>query len=171
MERIYTVPLRQGTMRAPRTRRAKKAILELRAFMQKHMKSDEIKVSEQLNEHMWQNGMRNPPMKVKVIAEKDDKGVVAVRMFGEEKKEAPKQVKRVEKATTPAEKIKQQVEMLKEAKEEKKTAKGEEAEKKLEKETIAKTPKAEDKTPANNINPKAEDDKRVEAEQANKKAE
>ncbi len=95
IERIYTVPLRRGILTAPRTRRAKKAVLVLGAFVKKHMKCSEYKLSEKLNEHIWQNGMRNPIMKVKIIATKTDKGDVSVRLFGEE---APKEVKKSEVA-------------------------------------------------------------------------
>ena len=83
MERIYTVPLRQGTLKAPRTRRAKKAIFVLKDFIKKHMKSEDIAISEVLNEHIWQNGMRNPILKVKVVVTKDEKNKVTVKLFGE----------------------------------------------------------------------------------------
>ena len=49
IERQYTINLRKGTMTASRGRRAKKAMFVLRAFLEKHMKSDNVKVSEQLN--------------------------------------------------------------------------------------------------------------------------
>ncbi len=87
IERIYTVSLRQGTLRAPRNRRAKKAIRVLGDFVKKHMKCTEFSLSEKLNEHIWQNGMTNPILRVKINAVKDDKGVVSIRLFGEE---APK---------------------------------------------------------------------------------
>jgi large subunit ribosomal protein L31e len=101
MERIYTIPLRQGTLKAPRTRRAKKAIFVLKDFIKKHMKSEDIAISETLNEHIWQNGMRNPILKVKVVVTKDDKNKVTVKLFGE-KTEAPAEEKKpVVKKTVP----------------------------------------------------------------------
>jgi ribosomal protein L31E len=103
-------------MTAPRTRRAKKAIFVLKAFIQKHMKCEELTISEELNEHIWSQGMRNPLMKVKVIADKDDKtGIVAVRLFGEEIKAPVVAKKKVEKASTPMGKLKEKVTDLKEA--------------------------------------------------------
>ena len=115
MERIYTIPLRRGTMTAPRTRRAKKAIFVLGGFIKKHMKCDDFKVSEKLNLHIWSQGMRNPIMKVKVIVTKDDKsGEVSVRLFGEEAVAAPKKAApKKAKATTPMEKIQEKVAELK----------------------------------------------------------
>ena len=116
MERIYTIPLRRGTMTAPRTRRAKKAIFVLGGFIKKHMKCEDFSVSETLNEHIWSQGMRNPIMKVKVIVTKDDKtGLVNVRLFGEEVKAKVVAKKKVAKANTPMEKIKEKVADLKEA--------------------------------------------------------
>jgi len=83
LERIYTIPLRKGVMQAPRTRRAKKAIFVLREFITHHMKSEDISLSQSLNEHIWQNGMRNPIMKVTVAVVKDDKNKVTVRLANE----------------------------------------------------------------------------------------
>ena len=106
MERIYTIPLRRGTMTAPRTRRAKKAMFVLGGFIKKHMKCDDYKVSEKLNLHIWSQGMRNPIMKVKVIVAKDEKsGEVSVRLFGEEVVAAKVKKAKVVKANTPMEKL------------------------------------------------------------------
>jgi large subunit ribosomal protein L31e len=85
MERTYTIPLRRGTMLAPRTRRAKKAVNVLKEYLVKHLKTDQIKLSEKLNETIWQNGIRNPVMKVTVTAVKDEKGVAFVRLSTEDK--------------------------------------------------------------------------------------
>ena len=114
MERIYTIPLRRGTMTAPRTRRAKKAIFVLNNLIKKHMKCDDLKVSEKLNLHIWSQGMRNPIMKVKVIVTKDDKsGEVSVRLFGEDVVAAKVKKEKVVKANTPMEKLQEKVAELK----------------------------------------------------------
>ncbi|MFT7615279.1 MAG: large subunit ribosomal protein L31e [Candidatus Woesearchaeota archaeon] len=102
LERTYVVPLRRGTMRATPLRRAKKAIAVLKKFITRHMKSEDIKISEVLNEHIWQNGMRNPIMKVEVVATKNKENVVLVRMSSEVSKEkAPKKPE----AKSPATKV------------------------------------------------------------------
>jgi ribosomal protein L31E len=91
-------------MLAPRTRRAKKAIFVLRAFLLQHLKSDDIHISQVLNEYIWENGMRNPNMKVKVVVTKDDKNQVRATLFGEvakTKKDSAKQTaKKAAKTTT-----------------------------------------------------------------------
>jgi hypothetical protein len=48
------------------------------------MKSDDVKIGKNLNDHIWQNGIRNPPSKVKVIAIKDNEGTVRVELEGKQ---------------------------------------------------------------------------------------
>lgn len=83
IERIYTIPLRKGTIKSPRTNRAKKAVAVLRTFIEKHMKSKDVSLSNELNEYVWSQGMRNPIMKVTVSATKDDKNKVVVKLATE----------------------------------------------------------------------------------------
>jgi large subunit ribosomal protein L31e len=79
MERIITIPLRK-TKLAPRTRRAERAIKEVRSHIMRHMKVDEdnVWIDASLNELIWQRGIRNPPSKVTVKAVKFDDGLVEV---------------------------------------------------------------------------------------------
>ena len=59
LERTYNVPLRKEYMKAPRWNRTKKAVIALRQFLAKHMKSEEVKLSK-LNEFMWKHGIKTP---------------------------------------------------------------------------------------------------------------
>ena len=102
IERTYNVPLRKGTRLAPNWKRTKKAVAVLREFLARHMKSDNIKLSKELNEKLWEHGIRNPPHHVKVNATKDEKGEVKVELFGSEKKPA-KETKKGVKAPKTAE--------------------------------------------------------------------
>ena len=113
LERTYNIPLRKEYMKAPRWKRTKKAMNALREFLVKHMKSPTVKLGKELNQKMWQHGIRNPPHHIKVTALKDEKGVVMANLFGieapkkEQKlaKEKPKQEAKTEQvATEPAEK-------------------------------------------------------------------
>ncbi|MDL2241791.1 50S ribosomal protein L31e [Bacteroidales bacterium OttesenSCG-928-L03] len=81
MERIMVIPLRK-TKQAPRTKRAARAIKEIRAHVMRHMKVDEdnVWIDASLNERIWQNGIRNPPSKVTVKAVKFDDGLVEVSL-------------------------------------------------------------------------------------------
>lgn len=88
LERTYTIPLRKEYQKAPIYKRTKKAVAALRQFLQRHMKSESIKLGSALNQKLWQRGIRKPPHKVKVTATKDEKGVVHADLFGlAEKKE------------------------------------------------------------------------------------
>ncbi|MDR0523668.1 MAG: 50S ribosomal protein L31e [Candidatus Methanoplasma sp.] len=80
-ERIITVPLR-ATKQAPRTKRAARAIKEIRAQIARHMKADaeSVWIDASLNEKVWENGIRNPPSKVTVKAVKFDDGLVEVSL-------------------------------------------------------------------------------------------
>jgi len=49
LERTYNVPLRREWLKAPKYRRSKKAVAALRQFLQKHMKSDVVKLSKRLS--------------------------------------------------------------------------------------------------------------------------
>lgn len=81
-QRTYTVPLRSGFSRTERYRRAKRAVLTLRGFLAKHMKSEEVKLTRPLNEYLWARGIRKPPARVTVVCEKDENGVVHATLEG-----------------------------------------------------------------------------------------
>ena len=85
VERVYTIPLRKETLRAPRWKRTERAVSALRTFLQKHMKSQDVKLGEQLNNEMWKHGIRNPPHKVKVTVTKNAEGVISAELFGAKK--------------------------------------------------------------------------------------
>ena len=72
MERLYTIPLRKEFSKAPNYKRTFKAIKAIRAFGQKHMKCDDVRIGTNLNLEMWKHGRKNPPprIKVKMIKEK-----------------------------------------------------------------------------------------------------
>ncbi|MBS7624337.1 MAG: 50S ribosomal protein L31e [Candidatus Bathyarchaeia archaeon] len=78
-ERIYTVPLGRAWI-TPVTRRAPRAMRILKAFIKRHMKIDEdsIKISNEVNEKIWERGIEKPPRKVRVRVTKDKDGVVTV---------------------------------------------------------------------------------------------
>jgi large subunit ribosomal protein L31e len=80
-ERIITIPLR-ATKQAPRTKRAARAIKEIRAHIARHLKADpeSVWIDASLNEKIWENGIRNPPSKVTVKAVKFDDGLVEVSL-------------------------------------------------------------------------------------------
>jgi len=80
-ERIYTVPLSRAWI-GPRNKRAPRAVRVLRSFILRHMKIDEdsLRISNEVNEHLWSRGIQKPPRKIKVRATKDSEGIVTVRL-------------------------------------------------------------------------------------------
>ena len=81
IERVITVPLK-ATKMAPRSRRAKRAVKEVREFIARHMKAEEDKVwiDTKLNEKLWERGIQNPPSRISVKATKFDDGTVEVTL-------------------------------------------------------------------------------------------
>ncbi len=79
LERIYTVPLGRAWV-APRYRRAEKAVLILKKFVQRHMKPEVIVIDPSVNEAIWARGITNPPRKIRVYLSKDDEGTVTVTL-------------------------------------------------------------------------------------------
>jgi len=66
MERIYTIPLRREFSKAANYKRTAKAIKTVRAFVQKHMKCENVKLGRELNLELWKHGRKNPPPRIKV---------------------------------------------------------------------------------------------------------
>jgi large subunit ribosomal protein L31e len=79
MERVYVIPLRDAK-RVPRTKRSPKATRVVREFIQKHMKSDDVKMDASVNEKIWERGIQKIPPKIKVKATKDEDGSVLVTL-------------------------------------------------------------------------------------------
>ena len=88
LERTYTIPLRREWLKAPKYKRAKRAVSAIRTFLCRHMKVEKhtatknVKLGPQLNLELWKHGIKNPPSRVKVNVSKDDKGVVRAELFG-----------------------------------------------------------------------------------------
>ena len=54
---------------------------EVRAFLSKHMKSNDVRIGTDVNEYLWKHGAKNPPHKVKVTVTKGDDNVVKATLF------------------------------------------------------------------------------------------
>jgi large subunit ribosomal protein L31e len=75
MERVIVVPLRE-VKKAPRSKRVQKAVKYIRSYVSKHMKTEDVKISDALNEQIWEKGMRNIPSKIEVKASTGEDGGV-----------------------------------------------------------------------------------------------
>lgn len=65
----------------PQYKRTDRVVNMIREFAQKHMKSDEIKLEQELNRQLWSRGKTNPPRNVRVKMVKDEDGVVTVSLY------------------------------------------------------------------------------------------
>ena len=68
-ERIITVPLRDAK-KAPRTRRAPRAIKAIREHIVRHMRarSEDVWIDPKINEALWRRGIERPPSRIRVRA-------------------------------------------------------------------------------------------------------
>ena len=166
LERVYTINLGKVWL-SPNNQRAKRAINMIKEFATHHMKSENVKIEEDVSHLVWARGIRHPPRKIRVKLTKDDDGNILISKYEEEKKveekskgkkadkkSEKKEEKKVEE--TPKEtKVETKVEeTLKEKKEEKKVE-----EKTTEKKTEnTKEKKSEEKPKASKSDKKTKKD-------------
>ena len=64
----------------------------IREFASKHMKSENVKIEEEISHLVWARGIRHPPRKIRVKMTKDEDDNIIVSTYQEEKKieEKPK---------------------------------------------------------------------------------
>jgi large subunit ribosomal protein L31e len=85
LTRTYTVPL--GVVyEAPPYRRAKKAIIVIKAFATRHMKANQVSIETEVNELIWARGIKHPPRRITLEMERDEDGVVTVKLPPEPEK-------------------------------------------------------------------------------------
>lgn len=77
LERVYIIPLRR-VYETRRTKRASRAIRELKKFISRHMKSDNVIIDPLVNEKIWERGIEKPPRRIKVKAVKYEDNRVVV---------------------------------------------------------------------------------------------
>ena len=97
LERTYVIPMRKNFIRRAKYKRAKRAVNIVREFLEKHMKSSDVKLGNMINRELWKRGIKNPPGKIKVVAIKDDKGSEKAELFGHKYIEN-KKIEKVEKS-------------------------------------------------------------------------
>lgn len=126
IERTYIIPLRREWTRAPKYKRAKRAVHAIQNFLMRHMKSDNVKIGQFLNLELWKHGIRNPPSRIKITTRKDKEGEVYAELYGkplpakEEKKEKGIKekvletvgVKKEEKKEAPKEAVKEEAKKI-----------------------------------------------------------
>ena len=64
-ERIYTVPF-------------SKVVYGLKAFIQRHLRSENIIITAEVNEMMWTRGIQYPPRRIRIRVVKTEDDIVTV---------------------------------------------------------------------------------------------
>ncbi len=84
LERIYTVPFGRAYDYI-RTKRARRAVKMLRAFLSRHFKvnGEAVRISAGVNDALWRDGIQKPPRKLKVRGVLDE-GKLTAWLIGEE---------------------------------------------------------------------------------------
>ena len=78
--RVYTINLGRAWI-TPQHKRTDRVVNMIREFAEKHMKSSEIKLDQDLNRQIWSRGKTNPPRKVRVKMVKEEDGTVTVSLY------------------------------------------------------------------------------------------
>lgn len=80
-EKVMNITLRK-TKAAPRSKRAKRAINEIREQVVRHMKAkdENVWIDHRLNEAVWARGIQKPPLSIKVKMVKFEDGLVEVSL-------------------------------------------------------------------------------------------
>jgi len=148
-ERTYTIPLRSEWLKAPRYRRAKKAIRAMKEFLIRHMKIRDgdfgkIKIDNWVNRAIWSRGIKNVPHKITIRATKFSDETVSVELISLPKSfkaEDSFLKKKMEKAKKKTEEKKKENEKKEKAKKEQEKK---QAEQKSEEEKIEEQKKKEE---------------------------
>jgi large subunit ribosomal protein L31e len=78
--RVYTINLGKAWI-TPEHKRTDRVVNMIRDFAKKHMKSNEIKLDQDLNRQLWSRGKTKPPRKVRVKMVKEEGGAVTVSLY------------------------------------------------------------------------------------------
>ncbi|MCL4398879.1 MAG: 60S ribosomal protein L31 [Candidatus Parvarchaeota archaeon] len=79
-QRIMMVNMRRGIEKVPPYKRAAAAAKYLKAFVKRHMKADDVKLGQDVNDEIFSRGMKDPKAKIRVMCSKDDKKIVTINL-------------------------------------------------------------------------------------------
>jgi len=111
LERVYTINLGKVLL-SPDNQRAKRAINMVKEFARHHMKTEEIKIEEDLSHQIWKRGIKHPPRKIRVKMTKTDEGFILVSPYEQEVEKSPQPIEE-KKTTTEKEKPETEIKEVK----------------------------------------------------------
>jgi large subunit ribosomal protein L31e len=76
---VFTINLGRAWL-TPQYKRTDRVMNIIRDFAKKHIKTDDIRIDQDLNRQVWKTGRRNPPRKirVKIIKDEDETAVISL---------------------------------------------------------------------------------------------
>ena len=83
--RRMTIPLR-GAWKVPRTKRANRAMEEVKRHVVRHMKvtnEETIWIDETVNHKIWERGMQEPPRRINVVVTREEGFPIEVKIDDE----------------------------------------------------------------------------------------
>lgn len=169
-ERVYTINLGKALL-SPNNQRSKRAINMIREFATRHMKTEQVKIDQELSQSVWKRGIRRPPRKIRVKMAKTEEGYVLVSPYEEEKPKEEEKSKAKSKETKPEKELEEQIEEQIETKPEEKE--GEEIKEEILEPTEEEKPKEtkqQEKKPKES-KPKKEEKKKEAQKKNTKKSE
>ena len=169
LERVYTIPLGKVLL-SQSQHRAVRAINMIREFARKHMKTQEIKIDEEVAHLIWSKGVRSPPRKIRVKLTKTDDGYILVTNYQDDvesdekdSKKSPEIEQKVEPQTDDADAIEVTKETLKSEIVEAEKPKAKESKPKTEKPKAKESKPKTEKPKAKESKPKTEKPKAKES--------
>ncbi len=68
---------KRGFEKGPRWSAAKKSVSTLHIFLKRHMKPEgDVYISQDVNERIWERGIKHPPRKIRIRVTKSVDGIV-----------------------------------------------------------------------------------------------
>jgi large subunit ribosomal protein L31e len=95
-ERVYTVNLGKVWL-SPDNQRAKRAVNMVKEFARHHMKSEQIKIEEDVSHLLWSRSIKHPPRKIRVQMTRTDEGYILVSKYeGKQELEDKEELKKTD---------------------------------------------------------------------------
>ena len=109
-ERVYTVNLGKVLL-SPDNQRAKRAVNMIKEFARRHMKTEEIKLEEDVSHLLWSRGIRHPPRKIRIRMTKTDEGYILISKYEGDEEPKEKKEEKLEPEVKPEPEVKQEPEV------------------------------------------------------------
>jgi len=178
ISREYTIPLRKKTILVPRYKKANRAVKAIKEFLVRHMKVrdrdlSKVKLEKYINEYIWYRGIKKPPAKVKVKAEKDPStGIVHVELVNIPEKlkyKKQKEERATKEAQERAEQKKQEQQSMAQKAQQTMQAKGKSSEKPQENQTSENQEPKKSKEDSEKQKEKSDESKKSEEKKTSEK--